>query len=175
MTKVELELLTDMDMHLFIEEGPGVGISIICNRYSKANNKYLPNFRQDEESKYIIYLDANNLYGWAMSQPLPMDSFAWLTEDEFDGLDISNVSEDSDIGYILEVELNFMTSTVTFHCALRNLKLQMTCYRAYCQQLKEDLGLKEPPIGKLIPNLHKKTRYILHYMYKNLNCTWILA
>ena len=80
MTKVELELLTDVDMHLFIEEGIRGGISVICNRYSKANNKYLPNFRQDEESKY-----ANNLYGWAMSQPLPMDSFAWLKEDEFDG------------------------------------------------------------------------------------------
>ena len=60
MTKVELELLTDVDMHLFIEEGLRGGISVICNRYSKANNKYLPNYRQDEESKYIIYLDANN-------------------------------------------------------------------------------------------------------------------
>ena len=79
MTKVELELLTDVDMHLFIEEGLWGGISVICNRYSKANNKYLPNFSLDEESKYIIYLDANNLYGWAMSQPLPVDSFAWLT------------------------------------------------------------------------------------------------
>ena len=106
MTKVELELLTDVDTHLFIEEGLRGGISVICNRYSKANNKYLPDFRLDEESKYIIYLDANNLYGWAMSQPLPMDSFAWLTEDEFDGLDISNVSDDSDIGYILEVNSN---------------------------------------------------------------------
>jgi len=94
MTKVELELLTDVDMHLFIEEGLRGGLSVIYNRYSEANNKYLPNFRQDEESKYIINLDANNLYGWAMSQPLPRDSFAWLTEDEFDGLDISNVPED---------------------------------------------------------------------------------
>jgi len=95
MAKVELELLTDVDMHLFIEDGLRGGISVICNRYSMA--KYLPNYRQHEESKYIIYLDANNLYGWAMSQPLPMDSFDWLTEDEFDGLDISNVSEDSDL------------------------------------------------------------------------------
>ena len=107
MTKVELELLTDVDMHLSIEEGLRGGISLVCNRYSKANNKYLPNFRLDEESKYIIYLDANNLYRWAMSQPLPVDSFAWLTEDEFDGLDLSIVSEDGDIGYILEVDLEY--------------------------------------------------------------------
>ena len=169
-TKVELELLTDVDMHLFIEEGLRGGISVICNRYSKANNKYLPNFRLDEESKYIIYLDANNLYGWAMSQPLPMDSFAWLTEDEFDGLDISNVSDDSDIGYILEVDLEYPTEFHDLHSDFplcpEKLKVTDDMLSPYCQQLKEDLGLKEPSIGKLIPNLHNKTRYILYF--KNL-------
>ena len=170
MTKVELELLTDVDMHLFIEEGLRGGISVICNRYSKANNKYLPNYRQDEESKYIIYLDANNLYGWAMSQPLPKDSFAWLTEDEFDGLDISNVSDDSDIGYILEVDLEYPSELHDLHSDFplcpEKLKVTDDMLSPYCQRLKEDLGLKEPSIGKLIPNLNNKTRYILHY--KNL-------
>ena len=170
MTEVELELLTDVDMHLFIQEGLRGGISVICKRYSKANNKYLPDFRQDEESKYIIYLDTNNLYGWAMSQPLPMDSFAWLTEDEFDGLDISNVSEDSDIGYTLEVDLGYPTELHDLHSDFplcpEKLKVTDDMLSPYCQQLKEDLGLKEPSIGKLIPNLHNKTKYILHY--KNL-------
>ena len=151
MTKVELELLTDVDMHLFIEEGLRGGISVICNRYSKANNKYLPNFRLDEESKYIIYLDANNLYGWTMSQPLPMNSFAWLTEDEFDGLDISNVSDDSDIGYILEVDLEYPTELHDLHSDFplcpEKLKVTDGMLLPYCQQLKEVLGLKAPPIA----------------------------
>lgn len=66
MIKVELELLIDVDMYLFIEEGLWGGISVICNCYSKVNNKYLLNFRLDEELKYIIYFDVNNLYGWVM-------------------------------------------------------------------------------------------------------------
>ena len=105
-----------------------------------------------------------------MSQPLPMDSFAWLTEDEFDGLDISNVPEDSDIGYILEVDLEYPAELHDLHSDFplcpEKLKVTDDMLSPYCQQLKEDLALKEPSIGKLIPNLHNKTRYILHY--KNL-------
>ena len=170
MTNVELELLTDVSMHLFIEAGLCGGISVICNRYSQANNKYLPNFRPDEESTFIIYLDANNLYGYAMSQPLLMDSFAWLSEEEFDGLDILNVSENSDIGYILEVDLEYPTELHDLHSDFplcpEKVKITDDMLSPYCQQLKEDLGLKESSIDKLIPNLHNKTRYILHY--KNL-------
>ncbi|GFT68967.1 uncharacterized protein NPIL_677551 [Nephila pilipes] len=67
MTKVQLELLTDMDMHLFIEKGIRGGVATISHRYSKANNVYLPIYDSNLPSSYIIYLDANNLYGWAIS------------------------------------------------------------------------------------------------------------
>ena len=73
MTGVELELLTDPDMYLFVEEGLRCGISMISNRLSKANNPYVPEFNPDEERKYLMYLDANNLYGHAVSQPLPTE------------------------------------------------------------------------------------------------------
>ena len=63
MTGVRLELLTDVDMYLFFEKGIRGGISTITNRYAKANNKYMKFFNPDEISKYIQYLDANNLYG----------------------------------------------------------------------------------------------------------------
>ena len=68
MTDIKLELMTDIDMFQFIEKGMHGGISFIANRYSKANNKYMKTYDKKTPSKYIMYLDANNLYGWAMCQ-----------------------------------------------------------------------------------------------------------
>ena len=71
-TEVELKLLSDMDMLLMVEKGIRGGVSVISNRYGKSNNKYMGDkFEVSKPSKYITYLDANNLYGWAMSKPLP--------------------------------------------------------------------------------------------------------
>ena len=67
MTEIKLGLISDIDMHLFIEKGMRGGISYISKRYSKANNKYMWSFDSDEENKFMMYLDANNLYGWEMS------------------------------------------------------------------------------------------------------------
>ena len=77
-TSMKLELLTDYNMYLFIEKGIRGGISTEMRRYSKANNSYLNDFNPEQEISYIPYLDANNLYGWAMSQPLPVGKFAWM-------------------------------------------------------------------------------------------------
>ena len=70
-TEIKLDLLSDINMNLFVEAAIRGGVSMISNIYGKANNKYMENYNQNEESKYIIYLDANNLYGWGMSQKLP--------------------------------------------------------------------------------------------------------
>ena len=80
MTKIKLDLISDIDMHLFIEKGMRRGISYIAKRHSKANNKYMKCYDSSKESKYITYLDANNLYGWAMSQYLPYSEFKWLNQ-----------------------------------------------------------------------------------------------
>ena len=74
-TNIELELLTDYDMLLMVEEGVRGGICHSIHRYAKANNKYMKDYNNNEESSYIQYLDANNLYGWAMSKKLPVNGF----------------------------------------------------------------------------------------------------
>ena len=71
MTGITLELITDVDQYLFIEKASRGGVSYIANRYAKANNKYMKKYDEKLPSKYIMYLDANNLYDWAMSQYLP--------------------------------------------------------------------------------------------------------
>ena len=80
MARIELDLISDIDMHLFIEKGRRGGISYIAKRHSKANNKYMECYDNSEKSKYITYLDANNLHGWEMSQYLPYRGFKWLNQ-----------------------------------------------------------------------------------------------
>ena len=77
-TEVKLELLTDYDMILMIEKGIRGGICQATHRHAKANNKYMKNYNKNIESSYIEYLDAYNLYGWAMSQKLPVNGFMWI-------------------------------------------------------------------------------------------------
>ena len=81
-TNIKLELLTDYDMLLMVEEGIKGGICHSIHRYAKANNKYMKNYNNNEESSYIQYLDANNLYGWAMSKKLPVNGFKWIETTE---------------------------------------------------------------------------------------------
>ena len=75
MTDIELELISDIAMHLFVEKEMRGGISYIDKRHSKANIKYMKSYYVHEPGKFIMYLDANNLYRWAMSQYLPYGGF----------------------------------------------------------------------------------------------------
>ncbi|CAH3171261.1 unnamed protein product, partial [Porites lobata] len=112
-TKQELQLLDDYDMLMMFERGIRGGISHISKRYAEANNKYMKSFDTQKTSTYIQYLDANNLYGWAMSQNLPTHGFKWmrnLTKDKvYDILEKINhsMSNRGKIGYIFEVDLAY--------------------------------------------------------------------
>ena len=75
MTKIELEPIPDPDIYIFFEKGTGGDISCTTNRYSKANNKYLKSYDPKQESKHIMYWDANNLHGYALSKFLPTSGF----------------------------------------------------------------------------------------------------
>ena len=142
---VQLELLSDIDMLLMIETGIRGGVSMIPTRYSKANNKYMKNFKPNKESKFIQYLDANNLYGWATSQPLPVNSFEWMTEN-----DLSNWRQFSDQegkGCILEVDLEYPKELHNLHN-----DLPLASERVVVNKVE-----------KLIPTLGDKKNYVLHY------------
>ena len=101
-TGVKLELLTDPDMLLMFEHRIQGRITQAVHRYAKANNPYMDDkFNPREEISYLQYLDANNLYGWAMSQPLPTGGFRWVS---IDPNEIGELSR-CDKGYLLEVDV----------------------------------------------------------------------
>ena len=103
MTGINLELITDIDMYQMVETGLRGGVSYIANRYSKSNNKYMCVYDDDKKSSYLMYLDANNLYGWAMSQPLPTGRFKWLKEDKW----VVIFKKKKGIGYFIECDLEY--------------------------------------------------------------------
>ena len=115
MTRVTLELITDVDMHLMVERGIRGGIAMISNKYGKANNKHQDNYDSSKPSKYISYLDANNLYGWSMSQPMPCGEFHWLTDKQISKFCVDNISDESGVGYILDVDLEYPTNLHDSH------------------------------------------------------------
>ena len=128
-TKVELELLTDIDMLLMVEKGTRGGICQAIHRYAKANNKYMKNYDKNTTSSHLIYLDANNLYGWAMSQKLPVNDFEWEENiHKFNEDFIQNYDENSNEGYILEVDdecpKNCLIFIVIYHFYLKERKLK---------------------------------------------------
>ena len=107
-TGVKLELLTDIDMLMMVEKGIRGGICQSTHRYANANNKYMKNCNKKIESSYLMYLDANNLCGWAMSQKLPVSGFKWENDIlSFNENFIKNYDENSDVEYFLEVDIEY--------------------------------------------------------------------
>ena len=106
-------------MLLMVEKGTRGGICHAIHRYAKANNKYMKNYDKNIESSYLMYLDANNLYRWAMSQRLPVNGSEWMEQlSEFDERFIRNYNENNDKGYILEVDIEYPKNLFNLHCDL---------------------------------------------------------
>ena len=123
-TNVELELLTDYDMLLMIEEGIRGAICHAIQRYAKANNKYMKDYDKKKKSSYIQYLDANNLYGKAMTEKLPVRGFKWVNDIfEINEKFVKSYDKNSDKGYILEVDVDYPNELqifiVIFHFYLK--------------------------------------------------------
>ena len=167
MTKIELELINDSDMHIFIEKGMRGGISYIAKRHSKANNKYMKDYDSNKESAFIMYLDANNMYGWAMTQYLPYGRFKWLNQKQISDFCLDFISKNSSIGYILEVDLDYPGELNDLHndypLAPEKLKISQDMLSKYCSDIADKYGIKIGGVNKLVPNLKNKEKYVVHY------------
>ena len=114
--EVELELLTDYDMLLMVQKGIRGGICQAIHRYAKSNNKYMKNYDKNIESSYLMHLDANNLYGWAMPQKLPLNRFKWVKKlSKFHESFIKGYDENSDKGYFLEIDVKYPNNLFSLH------------------------------------------------------------
>ena len=166
-TGVELALLDDLDMYLMIESGIRGGVSVITKKYAKANNPLQEEYDPEKPTNYLMYLDANNLYGWAMSKKLPERNFKWMTQAEIDALDVMQVSDDAETGYILEVDLEYPEELHDLHSdyplAPESMVVMQEELSPYTQQLKAKLNVKGRPQPKLIPNVSNKEKYVIHY------------
>ena len=167
MTNIKLELMVDIDMFQFIEKGMRGGISYIANRYGKANNKYMKKYDKKAPQKYIMYLDANNLYGWAMSQYLPTGGFKWLTEKQINSMNLALYKEDSKKGLILEVDLEYPDELHNLHndypLGPEKLKVTGDMLSDYCKNIANKYNISTGLVHKLIPTLCDKEKYVLHY------------
>ena len=130
-----------------VEEGIRDGICQAIHRYAKANNKYMENYDKHKESSYIQYLDTNSLYGWAISQKLPVNNFKWVEDvsrinEEF----IKNFNENSSKGYVLEVDVKYPKKLHDLHSDLPFLPKR----------------IKIDKCKKLVCDLHNKKKHIVH-------------
>ena len=146
LTKQKLKLLTDYDMLMMFEKGIRGGISHISKRYAEANNKYVKDFDKTKPSTFIQHLDANNLYGWAMSQKLPTHGFKWMDVNIPSVLKLLE-KKDTKQGYIFEVDLEYPSSLWELH----------NDYPLAPDRIKLD------KVEKLVSPFLPKKNYVVHY------------
>ena len=148
-TGIKLELMPDPYMLLMFERGIRGGITQAVRKYALANNKYMGDrFDPKSESSYLQYLDANNLYDWAMSQPLPTGGFKWV---DVNPNEISELATRTDKGYVLEVDVSY---PYELHHSHNDLPFM-------CERMEIN------GVEKLVPNLRDKKNYIIHIQALN--------
>ena len=135
---------------------------MVSKRHAKANNPPVEGYNPEKPSSHILYLDANNLYGWAMSQYLPTGGFRWVELTKT----IADHPADDPESYILEVDLDYPETLHDAHNAYPLAPERMVVPKEWLSDYQHDLlgdGVAPTEVEKLVPNLHNKDRYVLHY------------
>ena len=169
-TGKRIELFNDkqVDMLNLFEKNKRGGVCMISKRHSKANNKFMKNFDPLLPITYIMYLDANNLYGWAMSQQLPIGNFKWERSPNCPISEIVDMimklDDNGKRGYYFEIDFDYPKHLHDLHndypLAPENIRGQ---YSPLMKKLAAEHGMKEDKSKKLIPNLCNKRKYGVHY------------
>eukprot|EP01044_Picomonas_judraskeda_P004016 COSAG03_NODE_344_length_8812_cov_3.890049_4_plen_365_part_00 len=164
-TGVKLELLTDYDQYLMVEQGLRGGIAMISHRHAEANNPEMGDgYDETKEHSYISYLDANNLYGWAMVQPLPEGDFQWEMERDADKL-IEQYANNPERGAIVKCDLHYPTELHDSHndypLAPERKLVTQDMLSPYAQKMQQQLKIGRDVSEKLVPNLQDKTDYVV--------------
>ena len=172
-TGVELDLISDPAMYLMIESGMRGGVCMISKRHAIANNKYMGAlYKPNEPSKYIIYLDANNLYGWAMKQALPEKNFKWVKEDELEDLAYRFRNDMLWIhgggwGYFVECDLEYPAELHDEHNEYPLAPERVDIHVEMLSDTQVELSRhytrnRTAKNVKLVPNLMTKKNYVVH-------------
>ena len=167
---VKLELLTDINMYCFINKGIRGGLSMVGKRLSHANNIHMAQkYDRTKPSKYIMYFDCNNLYGVAMREYLPHSSFKWLKDINVNDMTqkMLNTPDNSDIGYILEVDMEYPEELHDLHSdyplAPEKRKISVSQMSPHLREIVEKQNLKVGKVEKLLGTFYDKKNYIIHY------------
>ena len=167
MTKVELEKISNADMHLFIESGMRGGICYVVKRYSKANNEFCTDYDPKKPKVYIKYLDMNNLYGKAMSEYLPYRGFESFKVNNESVNRVLNTGDNSLHGYFLEVDLEYPKELHDINNDLpmtpEKIKVAEEMLSLLQLEIKNNYDIKVAGVNKLIPNLYSKRNYVVRY------------
>ena len=130
-------------------------------------NKYMKTYVENTPSKHIMYLDANNLYEWAMSQFLSTGGFKWLSEKQIDKPDLAKYRKNRTEGLILKVDLKYPKElhnlNVDYPCAAEKNKVNKDMLSPYCKNIADQYNISTGLVHKLIPTLKNKEKYVLHY------------
>lgn len=169
MTRIKLELLSDINQYLFIENSIRGGTAMIPNRYARANNPYVSDYNKEIPHNYLLYLDCTNLYGTAMREKLPHSGFRWLERKEIDVLDINTFDEEDETGYVLEVDLIYPKELHDLHTdyplAPERKTVSEKQLSPYCQRMRlmKTFNCSGERVEKLITSLNDKNNYVVHY------------
>ena len=168
-TGIAIQCLTDMEQYNMIESGIRGGISVISKRLATANNRYLPNFDPNLPESYLWFIDVNGLYSYTMAHyPMPIGDYSWLSADEISHFDLSQLTENDDFGFILDVDLHYPSHLHNTHAqyplAPEKIVVDKNMKSPYTLKMAKSLKLGNSKLAKLIPNLMDKSNYVVHYL-----------